>query len=425
MKVQTQDWVKDIGKQASGKKQRAPSKKEDHFSHMLAGQLEGHRPARDLPKTKREAEKGELSAKDPDLDTKDKLDKDQPYAQAYMYGFSLEANHSEVSLDLGDFGQVEADLELDILPTAVQGKGLDLDLLEGMVEDLADGIDETTKELAGPRLTPLLEETAKGQEPGMDLAKETKDLTQGQEGQLEVSVKDGQGPILEALGEKARPEPKINEDYAQSSQQDQSLGDRNIDQARPAIKGKNLGLDNEKEDSSLQATYRQPTLVDQGLRMDSQVGLRTQLTGVNNIPEIAAMIKESYSSLRNGDSFELIVSLEPEILGKLEISLKRIGDRLSGEILVDNQFAREAMEAGLKGLKGQLLDQDIQLDQLNVSLKQDGGPGQQLDQGPSDSKPFGPNIRFSNVKQDLQGMSPSQLDFSYQGPRGGSLNLLV
>ena len=99
---------------------------------------------------------------------------------------------------------------------------------------------------------------------------------------------------------------------------------------------------------------------------------------IENLQDIAAQMAEKITMNRDGDHSSVKVQLRPKELGEIEIMVSMKGGRLSGEILVENITAREALESQLPSLKDRLKEQNVMLHDVNISLQQnDAGQGRE------------------------------------------------
>lgn len=86
-----------------------------------------------------------------------------------------------------------------------------------------------------------------------------------------------------------------------------------------------------------------------------------------NMKDVVDTVRIMISSKTN----EMVIRLAPEHLGKLEIRLRKIGEKLNGRFGVDNQQAREAIETQLPQLKSELAEQGIHIEEFIVYVKGD------------------------------------------------------
>ncbi|MBU3917509.1 flagellar hook-length control protein FliK, partial [bacterium] len=84
-----------------------------------------------------------------------------------------------------------------------------------------------------------------------------------------------------------------------------------------------------------------------------------------NVREIAGNLRIMLSAKKG----EMTVNLAPEHLGKLEIKLKKNGDKMSGEFKVENKEAEEMLKSRFSELRETLENQGIKIDEFTVILK--------------------------------------------------------
>jgi flagellar hook-length control protein FliK len=68
---------------------------------------------------------------------------------------------------------------------------------------------------------------------------------------------------------------------------------------------------------------------------------------------------------------QLTIKLVPAHLGKLEIQLKKAGERIRGRFKVENKQAKEAIKAKLSTLAKELEEQGIQIDEISILIHGD------------------------------------------------------
>jgi len=86
-------------------------------------------------------------------------------------------------------------------------------------------------------------------------------------------------------------------------------------------------------------------------------------------PQTPVNIKDVAGNVRimiSGKSSEMVMKLVPEHLGKLEIRLKKEGDKLFGKFKVESRQAKEAIDIQLPQLREGLAQQGIHLEEITV-----------------------------------------------------------
>ncbi|MFH2132420.1 MAG: flagellar hook-length control protein FliK, partial [bacterium] len=134
--------------------------------------------------------------------------------------------------------------------------------------------------------------------------------------------------------------------------------------------GKNSGNRPTARIASLSNIAGENSLANRG----AQGGLKAETTAGKastpvNIKDVVGRVKIMISSKTN----EMVMKLSPEHLGKLEIQLKKEGDKMIGRFTVDNLQAKKALEAELPQLKHALTEQGIHIEEFTVTLNSDDG----------------------------------------------------
>ncbi len=112
------------------------------------------------------------------------------------------------------------------------------------------------------------------------------------------------------------------------------------------------------------------TSVKEGQKMEAATTTKTTATREMeqqhpNVKDVADNIKILLNSGRD----TIIIRLNPEHLGKLEIKLKKAGEALTGEFKVDSVEAKKILSAEFAQLQQDLENQGIKLDQFTVFVK--------------------------------------------------------
>jgi len=81
-----------------------------------------------------------------------------------------------------------------------------------------------------------------------------------------------------------------------------------------------------------------------------------------NIKDVVGNVKIMISSKTN----EMVMTLAPEHLGKMEIRLKKEGEKLLGRFKVESQQAKEAIESQLPALKEGLAEQGVHIEEFVI-----------------------------------------------------------
>ncbi len=91
---------------------------------------------------------------------------------------------------------------------------------------------------------------------------------------------------------------------------------------------------------------------------------------IRNLEDIASRMTERVTMSRQENLSGLKVQLSPRELGEIEILVHMKDGHLSGTILVENSAAAEALEKQLPDLAGRLKEQNVRLQDVNISLQQ-------------------------------------------------------
>lgn len=105
--------------------------------------------------------------------------------------------------------------------------------------------------------------------------------------------------------------------------------------------------------------------------------LRTQESGFPYLLTIQRSLEKIIKqdrpwTIRQSDSSSLEIVLEPEGLGKVDVELNLIQDRLQGQILVQDAAGKEMIEKNLPLLLNELAREGLQIGEFMVSLKNRG-----------------------------------------------------
>ncbi len=99
---------------------------------------------------------------------------------------------------------------------------------------------------------------------------------------------------------------------------------------------------------------------------------------IRNLEDIASRMSERVTMSRQENLSGLKVQLSPRELGQIEILVHMKDGLLSGTILVENMAAAEALEKQLPDLTSRLKEQNVRLQDVNISLQQkDAGYGRE------------------------------------------------
>lgn len=82
--------------------------------------------------------------------------------------------------------------------------------------------------------------------------------------------------------------------------------------------------------------------------------------------DLRSQIAEQFRGEYSPETKEMQIQLEPESLGKIDISLAYDNEKLTGKMLVESEIVRAQLENSLKGLKSDLLKQGINIEQFKI-----------------------------------------------------------
>jgi len=121
----------------------------------------------------------------------------------------------------------------------------------------------------------------------------------------------------------------------------------------------------------------------------------------------AANVKEVVGNIRimlNTDKNEMIMRLNPEHLGKLEIKLKKDGEATIASMKVENLEAKTLVESQLSQLRKNLQDQGVMVSEFKVFLNEDIAtkPSQKFsDPGVKPNRPEGSGTRYASINNSV------------------------
>lgn len=107
-------------------------------------------------------------------------------------------------------------------------------------------------------------------------------------------------------------------------------------------------------------TLKAETVI-QGKNMDAKVSEPV------NVKEVISNVRIMLSAGKS----EMVMKLRPEHLGKLEIKLRKVGDKLTGRFKVENSKAKRILESQLPQLQQGLEEQGIHIEEFSVLVNED------------------------------------------------------
>ena len=148
-------------------------------------------------------------------------------------------------------------------------------------------------------------------------------------------------------------------------QLDRGLSDLSKLTANDAATGKNAGKKTAAKITSFSNITSDASLsnrkAESGMTAESSSGKGSETV---NIKDVVGTVKIMVSSKTN----EMVMRLAPEHLGKLEIRLKKEGDKIMGRFKVDSLQAKELIETQLPLLKQGLAEQGVHVEEFTVII---------------------------------------------------------
>ncbi|MEC8148683.1 MAG: flagellar hook-length control protein FliK, partial [SAR324 cluster bacterium] len=89
--------------------------------------------------------------------------------------------------------------------------------------------------------------------------------------------------------------------------------------------------------------------------------------------------------LRENDSQQITLRLQPDHLGQVTMKVRQTGGELQVDMRVDNIMAKQIIEAGFDTLKSRFLDQELAYDQLSLNIEVDQRSASQYDRDQQNS----------------------------------------
>jgi flagellar hook-length control protein FliK len=95
-------------------------------------------------------------------------------------------------------------------------------------------------------------------------------------------------------------------------------------------------------------------------------------------------VKDMQNNIRymiSNNRDQMTIRLVPAHLGKLEIQIKKVGERITGRFKVENKQAKEAIKARLSTLASELEEQGIQVDEISILINGDANSNESFSFG--------------------------------------------
>ncbi len=154
-------------------------------------------------------------------------------------------------------------------------------------------------------------------------------------------------------------------------QLDKGLSDLSKLTANDAATGKNAGKKTAAKITSFSNITSETSLsnrkAESGMTAKSSSGKGAETV---NIKDVVGTVKIMVSSRTN----EMVMKLAPEHLGKLEIKLKKEGDKITGRFKVDSLQAKALIESQLPQLKEGLAEQGVQIEEFTIIINGEENP---------------------------------------------------
>ena len=125
----------------------------------------------------------------------------------------------------------------------------------------------------------------------------------------------------------------------------------------------------------------------------TQLISRTEATQQNQAPVQAPdlpfdveQIMSRVRVLRDNDSQQMTLKLQPEHLGQVTMKVRQNGGELQVDMRVDNMMAKQIIESGFENLRSRFLDQELSYDQLSLNIEVDQHSASQYDRDQQNSR---------------------------------------
>jgi len=168
-----------------------------------------------------------------------------------------------------------------------------------------------------------------------------------------------------------------------------------------SVKGKSgESIQNVRETSEFKGTQKSETLT------KTDRATQAQRYEAANVKELVGNIRLMFNTNQN----EMIMRLNPEHLGKLEIKLKKDGDTMTASMKVENQEAKSLIESQIMQLKENLQEQGVFVSEINILLNKDVASQATTKVAAEDSrqnKSEGTGTRYASTDQGSNSTSQS------------------
>jgi flagellar hook-length control protein FliK len=144
-----------------------------------------------------------------------------------------------------------------------------------------------------------------------------------------------------------------------------------------------------------------------------------------DLPFDVEQIMSRVRVLRDNDSQQMTLRLQPEHLGQVTMKVRQNGGELQVDMRVDNMMAKQIIESGFDNLRSRFLDQELSYDQLSLNIEVDQRSTSQYDRDQQNSRFSGENAsseRSESEEETIPGLTQSRSSINNND---NSLNIYV
>jgi len=134
--------------------------------------------------------------------------------------------------------------------------------------------------------------------------------------------------------------------------------------------------------------------------------------------KIENQILQSFKADYSADNKELSVQLQPKSLGKIDIKLSYVDDRLTAEMMVENDAVRSQLKEGLQALKNELVREGINIEQFKIETAKNSPQQVEQDEFAFDDS----SDSFNDGQEDSQEEYDSRQYFSNRYSSTGEIS---
>ena len=106
-----------------------------------------------------------------------------------------------------------------------------------------------------------------------------------------------------------------------------------------------------------------------GVVKETKVQFNGNMEELVQVREIANQIVERVKVTIKPNQTSMDLQLNPENLGKVNLSIQSTGDRMTAKFVVENELVKEAIESHIQLLKDSLSEQGIKVDSVEVAIE--------------------------------------------------------